>query len=469
MGAAPQKQAARACIMHNTAMQPTTTSLPQTLAQWLSYCEQLHPKGIQGIELGLDRLRSVASRMHNGTGVRFACPVFTVAGTNGKGSTCAMLESILRHAGYRTGLFTSPHLVHFAERCKINNRPVDDATLSQHFARVEQARGSTPLTYFEFTTLAILDCLACAGLDAVILEVGLGGRLDAVNLIDTDCAIITSIDIDHTEFLGTTREAIAAEKAGIMRPGKPAIAGDPQAPQALAAHAADIGADLWLHGRDFSLQGNQQQWSWSGRGRRYSGLAWPGLRGANQLINAAGVLAAIVAMRSRLPVAAQDVRLGLARAELAGRFQIVPGQPALILDVAHNPHSVAAFVANLDAMGFYPATHAVFGAMADKDLPAMLQRLHPLIDHWYFTDLPTPRAASAAALQQAWQAINASQPAKLAPVTSQTFAHPAQALQAALAAADPADRIAVFGSFYTVGAVLENGLPALAAPHMPQT
>ena len=445
-------------------MQQHTTS-PQTLDQWLTYCEQLHPKGVQGIELGLERLRSVASRMHNGAGVRFACPVFTVAGTNGKGSTCAMLESILRHAGYRTGLFTSPHLVHFAERCKINNQAVDAATLARHFAHVEQARGSTPLTYFEFTTLAILDCLASARLDAVILEVGLGGRLDAVNLIDTDCAIITSIDIDHTEFLGETREAIGAEKAGIMRAGKPAIVGDPQPPATLAAHANAISADLWLHGRDFALQGDQQQWGWSGRGRRYSGLAWPGLRGANQLINAAGAVAAIAAMHHRLPVAAQDVRIGLAKAELTGRFQIVPGQPTLILDVAHNPHSVAAFVANLDAMGFYPATHAVFGAMADKDLPAMLKRLHPLIDHWYFTDLPTPRAASAASLQQMWHAAVADAPPKLTAATSQTFASPTQALRAALAAADPADRIAVFGSFHTVGAVLEEGLPRLAAPH----
>ena len=455
-----------AAIMHNTAMQQQTDSSPQTLQQWLAYCEQLHPKGIQGIELGLDRLRSVASRMHNGAGVHFDYPVFTVAGTNGKGSSCTMLEGILRHAGYRTGLFTSPHLVHFTERCKINNQPVDEATLAQHFARVEQARDATPLTYFEFTTLAILDCLASAGLDAVILEVGLGGRLDAVNLIDTDCAIITSIDIDHTEFLGDTREAIGAEKAGIMRAEKPAIVGDPQPPQTLAEHAERIGADLWLHGRDFALQGDQQQWGWSGRGRRYSGLAWPGLRGANQLVNAAGVLAAIAAMHHRLPVAAQDVRIGLAQAEMTGRFQIVPGQPTLILDVAHNPHSVAALVANLDAMGFYPATHAVFGAMADKDLSSMLQRLHPLIDHWYFTDLPTPRAASAATLQQMWQTASASQPAKLAPATSQTFANPAQALQAALAAANPADRIAVFGSFYTVGAVLEEGLPRLAAPHL---
>ena len=443
----------------------STDSSPVTLEQWLAHCERLHPQGIQGIELGLDRLREVANRMHDGDGVRFACPVFTVAGTNGKGSTCAMLESVYRHGGYRTGLFTSPHLVHFSERCKIDNHPVDDARLARHFALVEQARGATPLTYFELTTLAILDCLAHANPEVVTLEVGLGGRLDAVNLIDTDCAIITSIDIDHTEFLGATREAIAQEKAGIMRPDKPAIVGDPQPPRALADHANGIGADLWLHGRDFLIEGDRQQWGWSGRGRRYSGLAWPGLRGANQLVNAAGVLAAVAAMHSRIPVAAQDVRTGLAQATLAGRFQIVPGQPTLILDVAHNPHSVAALVANLDAMGFYPATHAVFGAMADKDLGSMLRHLHPVIDHWYFTDLPTPRAANAATLQQMWQDASAQLPHKLTVPTSQTFASPVQALHAALEAANPADRIAAFGSFYTVGAVLEDGLPRLNAPH----
>jgi len=185
---------------------------PQTLTQWLAHCEQLHPSTI---DMGLERLSRVASRMHGGAGVRFSCPVFTVAGTNGKGSTCAMLESILRHSGYRTGMFTSPHLVHFTERCQIDRQPVDEATLCPHFAAVEAARGDISLSYFEFTTLAILDCLASQPLDAVILEVGMGGRLDAVNLVDTDCAIITCIDIDHVEYLGNTREAIAIEKAGI--------------------------------------------------------------------------------------------------------------------------------------------------------------------------------------------------------------------------------------------------------------
>ena len=434
-----------------------------TLDQWLAHCEQLHPVTI---DLGLDRLRTVAARMHDGAGLHFDCPVFTVAGTNGKGSTCAMLESILRQGGYRTGLFTSPHLVHFNERCRINNEPLDEAVLCQHFAAVEQARGDISLTYFEFTTLAILDALASARLDAVILEVGMGGRLDAVNLIDTDCAIITSIDIDHVQFLGNDRETIGVEKAGIMRPGKPAVVSDPMPPQSIVQHAEKLGADLWLVGRDFNTAGDQQQWSWAGRGRRYSSMAYPGLRGANQLVNAAGVLAALTALRDRLPVPAQAVRLGLATVELPGRCQVVPGQPTLVLDVAHNPHAAATLVANLDAMPYYPTTHGVFGAMADKDLGDMLRRMHPVIDRWYFTDLPTPRAETAAGLLAQWQECCSGQGGRVVQSRAETYSSPQQALQAAIAAADPADRIVVFGSFYTVGEVLREPLPRLSAPHV---
>ena len=425
--------------------------LMKTLDDWLAHCEQLHPKTI---DMGLDRVRAVAERM----GLRFDCPVFTVAGTNGKGSTCAMLEAILTQAGFRTGLFTSPHLVRFEERCRIRGQNVDAADLIAAFARVESARAEISLTYFEFTTLAILDTLARAGLDAVILEVGLGGRLDAVNIIDTDCAIITSIDIDHAELLGDTREKIGFEKAGILRTGRPAIVSDPVPPQSVIDRATEIGADLWLLGRDFNYSGDKQQWAWAGRGRRYAGLAYPALRGANQLINASGVLAALTAMRQQLPVTAQAVRNGLALVDLPGRFQVVPGQPALVLDVAHNPHSVAALALNLDAMGFYPTTHAVFGAMADKDLTPMLQRMNPLVDRWYFTDLPTPRAASGAALQAAWQAVT-----KRTDAVSAVFSTPLDALHAAAAKAQAADRIVVFGSFYTVGGVLVHGTPRLQA------
>ena len=436
----------------------TSMETPHTLPEWLAYCEQLHPKSI---DMGLERVRAVAQRMD----IRFACPVITVAGTNGKGSTCAMLEAILLQAGYRTGVFTSPHLVHFEERLRLKGDPVRAMDLVAACARVERTRGlndaEISLTYFEFTTLAILDVMARSGLDVVILEVGLGGRLDAVNIIDTDCAIITSIDLDHMGLLGTDREAIGYEKAGIMRTGRPVIVSDPVPPQSVLDRAMEVGADLWREGEDFNVSGDKQQWGWAGRGRRYSGLAYPALRGANQLVNAAGVLAALAALRERLPVTAQAVRNGFAFVELPGRFQIIPGQPTLVLDVAHNPHSVAALAANLDAMGYFPTTHAVFGAMADKDLAPMLARVNPLIDRWYFTDLPTSRAASAVNLQTQWQAQNTRKDA-----SSNTFADPMQALQAAIEAADPTDRIVVFGSFYTVGGVLQQGVPRLHAKHL---
>jgi dihydrofolate synthase/folylpolyglutamate synthase len=303
--------------------------------------------------------------------------------------------------------------------------------------------------------------MADAGLDVAILEVGLGGRLDAVNLIDTDCAVITSIDLDHMEYLGPDRESIGREKAGIMRAGRPVVVSDPVPPQSVLQVAQDLGADLWRFGHDFNFSGDKLQWAWAGRGRRYAGLAYPALRGANQLVNAAGVLAALTALRDQLPVTAQAVRNGLSMVELPGRFQIVPGQPTLVLDVAHNPHSVAALAENLDAMGFYPCTHAVFGAMADKDLAPMLARLNPLVDKWYFTALPTPRAATAADLAARWQALK-----PRAGVLAETFDTPEQALAAAVAAADPADRIVVFGSFYTVGGVLKDGVPRLTAQHL---
>ncbi len=432
---------------------------PKTLTEWLAYCERLHPKSI---DMGLERVRIVADRL----GLRFDSPVFTVAGTNGKGSTCAMLESILLQAGYRTGVYTSPHLVHFEERLRLSGDTVPADAWAAAFARVEDARiqgdeEDVTLTYFEFSTLAAMDLMRHSSLDAVILEVGLGGRLDAVNIVDADCAIITSIDLDHMEFLGADRDSIGREKAGIMRTGRPVVVSDPLPPQSVLDHALEVGADLWRFGVDFNFSGDKQQWGWAGRGRRYAGLAYPALRGANQLLNASGVLAALSALRERLPVTAQAVRNGLAMVELPGRFQVLAGQPSLVLDVAHNPHAVAALAANLDAMAYAPTTHAVFGAMADKELTAMLKRMGPLIDRWYFTDLPTPRAASAAELHSRWQALESRKG-----VSASVHADPLQALDAAIAAADPADRIVVFGSFFTVGGVLAHGTPRLQAKHL---
>ena len=427
---------------------------PSTLPEWLAHCAAMHPKTM---DLSLERTVEVARRL----GIAFKVPVITVAGTNGKGSTCAMLESITRHAGYRTGLYQKPELVHFEERCRVNGAAVAADELVPHFAAVEAARGDITLTQFEFSTLAIARLLSQAALDVVILEVGLGGRFDSVNAFDADCAVITSIALDHVEYLGPDRESIGLEKAQIMRPGRPAIVGDPLPPSSVVAHAEAIGADLWRVGRDFNHSGDRQQWRWSGRGRRYSGMSYPALRGANQLLNAAGAIAALESLRSRLPITAQAVRTGLAMVELPGRFQIVPGQPALVLDVAHNPQAVAALAANLDAMGFFPRTHAVFGAMRDKDIAALLEKIAPLIDVWHVCALPTPRAATTDELVALVQAATAGRS-----VLIQPHRGPAEALRRAAATADPVDRIVVFGSFYTVGGVLKEGLPRLAAAHL---
>ncbi|KVZ02574.1 bifunctional tetrahydrofolate synthase/dihydrofolate synthase [Burkholderia stagnalis] len=423
-----------------------------TLDAWLSHLERAHPVGI---DMGLARIGQVKAAL----GLEFACPVITVGGTNGKGSTCAFLETILVRAGYKVGCHTSPHLLEFNERARVNGQTVTDDELLPHFEAVEAARTSLPepvsLTYFEFTTLAILHLFASRGLDAVILEVGLGGRLDAVNIIDTDCAIVTSIDIDHTEYLGDTREQIAFEKAGIFRPGKPAICGDPAAPQTLVDHAEAIGADLWLVGRDFRYEAQpgaeRQQWSYLGRDKRYPALAYPALRGANQLINASAALAALESLRAVLPVSAQDIRLGLANVELPGRFQVLPGKPAIVLDVAHNPHAAAVLAQNLGNMGFFPYTYAVFGAMHDKDIDGVLQHLKGEIDHWCVTDLPLPRAASAEQLEAALRHAGVEDGADSS-VTR--YMSPADAFRDALKRASENDRIVVFGSFHTVAGVM---------------
>ena len=430
-------------------------ALPTTLAEWLAHCERVHPTEI---EMTLDRVRRVKDRLD----LRFEAPVVVVAGTNGKGSTCAMMESIALHAGYRVGLYSKPHLVHFEERCRVEGRMVAAADLLPHFAAVEAARGEISLTYFEFTLLAIARLLAGLTLDLVILEVGMGGRLDAVNAFDNDCAVITSVDVDHVEYLGPDREAIGREKAGVMRAGRPVIVSDPVPPQSVLDEAARVGADLWRFGRDFNYSGDKLQWNWAGRAQRFNALGYPALRGANQLLNASGVLAAFEALRERVPITAQAVRTGFALVELPGRFQIVPGRPTLILDVAHNPHAVATLARNLDQMGFFPRTHVVFGAMRDKDLPAILSLMAPLVDHWHFTDLPGPRSARAADLVEVRARLGVKGPG---PVAVSCHADPASALAAAIETTDPADRIVVFGSFYTVGGVLEGGLPRLSAPH----
>ena len=413
-----------------------------SLDQWLSHLETAHPVGI---DMGLARI----TRVKESLGLKFACPVITVGGTNGKGSTCAFLESILLAAGYKVACHTSPHLLRFNERARLNGADVSDADLLKAFERVEQARcrlnDPPTLTYFEFTTLAIMDIFANASVDAVILEVGMGGRLDAVNIVDADCAIVTSIDLDHMAYLGNTREAIAFEKAGIFRTKAIAICADPMPPTSLINHANAIGADLWLMGKDYSFTGDQQQWGWTGRGKRFSGLGYPALRGANQLLNASAVIAALIALHDRLPVSAQDIRNGLALVELPGRFQVLPGRPTVVLDVAHNPHAAATLAESIEAMAYHPYTYAVFGAMADKDIDGVLKPLLNTVDYWYCTDLPTPRAASASDLAKRLRAFNKE---------ALVFMDPGAAYQAALDKAGEGDRILVFGSFYTVSGVM---------------
>ncbi|HEX4916854.1 MAG TPA: bifunctional tetrahydrofolate synthase/dihydrofolate synthase [Limnobacter sp.] len=448
---------------------PVPPAPSDNLDAWLAYLERIHSKPI---DMGLDRLRVVQTRM----GIQLPGVVFTVAGTNGKGSTCAMLESILMQAGYNVGMYTSPHLMRFTERARINGQEVQATELVKAFADVETARrASEPavtLTYFEFTTLAVARVFAQHPLDAVVLEVGMGGRLDAVNLFDTDCAICTSVDLDHQAFLGPDRESIGREKAGIFRPGKPAIVSDPAPPASVVAHAEAIGADLWLFGRDYNYSGDKQQWGYGGRNMRRGALAYPALRGANQLLNAAGVLAALEAVKDRLPIPAQSIRQGFLLVEWPGRFQVLPGQPTVVLDVGHNPHAAAHLRESLDNMGFFPYTHCIFGMLADKDATAVVDALKDRVDHWHLVPLTGDRGRSAEQLADAvrqagvedapfdWaanaQALADGGIAKQPPEKSvQMYASVEQAYAVVTKAVQPNDRILVFGSFLTVAEALK--------------
>ncbi|WP_313701216.1 bifunctional tetrahydrofolate synthase/dihydrofolate synthase [Achromobacter sp.] len=425
-----------------------TPDAAANLSDWLQYLESIHATAI---DMGLDRVRQVADRMQlTLPGIKFV-----VGGTNGKGSTCAMLEAILLAAGYKVGLYTSPHLIDFNERARVNGQIASDQDLITQFQAVEAARGDVSLTYFEFTTLAILRLFSQSRLDAVVLEVGLGGRLDAVNIVDADVSIVTSVDLDHTDWLGDTREKIGFEKAHIYRSGRPAICSDPVPPQSLLDHVEAIGADLWLFGRDYNYSGDRQQWAYGGREQRRSAMAYPALRGANQLLNASAALAALESVRDRLPVQQQAVRLGLLQASLPGRFQILPGQPTVILDVAHNPHAAAVLAQNLDNMGFHPYTHAVFGMLNDKDLAGVVAKLGSRIDYWYCAGLPGPRGAAGQALADQVAAALPPLPAGSESPGIQAYADPAQAFAAARERAGENDRIAVFGSFLTVASVLQ--------------
>lgn len=429
-----------------------SAALPQTLEGWLECIEQRHAAA--PVRLGLERVQAVLARLPTPSAP--APLIFTVAGTNGKGSVAAMLEAMLAAGGWRVGCYSSPHLLRYNERVRINGEAVSNEALVRAFAAVEAAREEVGLTFFEHGTLAAW-CVFCAqALDVLVLEVGLGGRLDAVNVWDADCAIVTTVALDHEAFLGADREAIGLEKAGIFRPGRVAVCGDARAPQTLLEHAERLGTRLWCMGRDFGYQNLQQQWQYwrhqalgdaAGGLLRRSGLAPPALRGANQIANAATALMALECVRERLPVAMQAVRQGLMQVQLPARFQVLPGQPAIVLDVAHNAQAGQTLAANLIHMPFYPRTHAVLAMLADKDAGALLAPLLELVDCWHVASLEGARGQSAAQLGERLKMAGVSAPV-------QEYETPQAAFDNARRLAGESDRIVVFGSFLTVAQVL---------------
>jgi dihydrofolate synthase/folylpolyglutamate synthase len=417
--------------------------MPHTLAGWLTYLESLHPKSIA---LGLERVAQIKKRLK----LDPEFPVIVVGGTNGKGSVCALLESILHAAGYRVGCYTSPHLLHYNERVRINKQQAGDAELCASFERIERVRaavfsGATdvPLTYFEFGTLAAMQCFIEHKVDVAVLEVGLGGRLDAVNVFDNDCAVISSVDIDHTDYLGDSREQIAFEKAGIFRGGRVAICADSDVPQAIFNQAQQIGAELWCIGSEFDCTPHQGQWDYSSRLSTRSALPYPALRGSFQLLNASAALAALDALKVRLPVSMEAVRRGLVEVQLAGRFQFVPGRPALILDVAHNPHAARSLAQNLSSLPSCPNTYAVFAMLRDKDIAGVAAALDAHVDSWLVAGIESARGASVEEMEQKLEQGRVRGEIR-------TFNNIAEALRYAYNAAGDDDRILIFGSFYTV-------------------
>ncbi len=417
----------------------------ETLAEWLDWQEHLNPAGI---ELGLERVRAVLEQLGH---CHPPYAVITVGGTNGKGSSVALLESILLAGGYRVGSYTSPHLLRYNERIRIQGNEIDDARLCAAFERVDQARGEVPLTYFEFGTLAAIDLFSREGLDVAILEVGLGGRLDAVNVLDPDLALITSVGIDHQEWLGSDRESIGREKAGIFRSGRPAVCGDPDPPASLQEVAQQLGTPLYRAGIDFDFQGYADHWYWQGAGVRRRELPWPSLQGDFQLHNAAAVLMGLHLLESRLPLDETALRRGLASVSLPGRFQVVPGSVNRILDVAHNPQAAAVLSEALAKEEPAGRTLAVVGMLADKAHEEVFRVLAPVIDFWYLADLLVPRGATARQLRQGLAKVRDEAEVDDFPSVSAAY-------RRAMADARPGDRVVVFGSFHTVAEILPETL-----------
>jgi dihydrofolate synthase/folylpolyglutamate synthase len=411
-----------------------------SLQDWLAHIERVHPRAI---EMGLDRV----ARVRDALGLAPAFPIFTVGGTNGKGSACAMLEAILHEAGYKVGTYTSPHLLRYNERVKVARNEASNEALVAALEAVDAARGDIPLTYFEFSTLAAMWLFARERVEVAILEVGLGGRLDAVNAFDADCALLMSVDLDHMDYLGDTREAIGLEKAGIFRVGKPAICADPQPPSTVLEHAASVGAALLLSGRDFSYTVELRQWRYRGPRFERHGLPHPALRGALQIGNAAAVLTALDTMRDKLPVSAADIRTGLLTAENPARFQVLPGVPAVILDVAHNPAAARSLAQNLAGMKSGGRTYAVFAMLKDKDIAGVIGAVAARIDEWLIAPSAGPRGADVDTLKAELTRAGVFE-------SGSVHDNVAAAYSQACERAGQNDRIVVFGSFNTVAAVM---------------
>jgi dihydrofolate synthase / folylpolyglutamate synthase len=426
----------------------------RNLDHWLAYQQQVHARGV---ELGLDRVREVWRRMGS---PRPAPITITVGGTNGKGSTVAFLEAMLRAGGMRVGTYTSPHILRYNERVRVDGIEVEDDALIEVFERIEAARGAITLTYFEFGTLAAADIFARARVDVALLEVGLGGRLDAVNVFDADCAIVTTVDLDHTEYLGPDREAIGREKAGIFRPWRPAIVGETDPPRSLLDHAHTIGAHLEVLDRDFgwSREGDGCGW-WQGdaapsaRGHAIAVRGPLALDGAFQYRNAAAAIAALRALGGRVrwdaAAIAKPHHVRADRTMLPGRLQHLASDPDLVVDVGHNPQAARELASWLDQFPVAGAIRAVFGALADKDVEAVVGALGARIDRWYLAGLQdeSPRGETVARLAQR---VRVALPA----ASCSEYTDIAAALAAARADASPADRILAFGSFHVVAPVL---------------
>jgi dihydrofolate synthase/folylpolyglutamate synthase len=412
----------------------------QTLDQWLQWQETLHATEI---ELGLERVAAVWERIYPSTQLPF--PVVTVAGTNGKGSTVAMLEVMLSAGGYRVGCFTSPHLVRYNERIRLDCVEVADRELCAAFDRIDRARGGETLTYFEFSALAALSIFVDARPDAVVLEVGLGGRLDATNIVDPDLALITTIGLDHTAWLGDTLEQIATEKAGIMRASRPTIYAGSDLPQAIETRARRLASPLYCADQAYRFEAAAQSWSWRSGDLVYEGLPLPRMQGRYQLRNAAGVIMALELLRPRLPLSRDAIEQGLKSAAIMGRFQQLRQRPFTVLDVAHNGQAAQQLAETLRSHPAEGVTLAVFGVMRDKDIDAVIAPLMQEVDYWHLVDLKVPRAMPTGGMRERLLAAGVDSG------RIELHADLGQAWTTAVSMARPADRLLAFGSFWLVG------------------